>query len=159
MSTSIISRATSAPAPAGLAMILVNALGGGVTMGAFCIFGISRTVCKNTAARKTPTQIKGVGIPLEVWAANRDALADQLFTDSKKRVKVSPELDAPQFCYDWVAADPSNVRDTVLMVRGPKRDKLGNEVKKDGAVVETWLEYEGECARLKIAPYVFAEAP
>ena len=128
-------------------------------MGAFCVFGISRTVCKTSAARTTPTREGKEPVPIDEWARRRDELADKLFADSTRRVKISPELDAPQFCRDWLAADPTNVRDTVLMVRGPKRDKQGNEVKKDGVVVETWLEYEGECARLKIAPYVFAEAP
>jgi hypothetical protein len=128
-------------------------------MGAFCVFGISRTVCKNTAARTTPTREGKEPVPIEEWSRRRDALAEKLFAINTRRVKISPELDAPQFCRDWLATDPSNVRDAVLMVRGPKRDKQGNEVKKDGAVVETWLEYEGECARLEIMPYVFAEAP
>jgi hypothetical protein len=128
-------------------------------MGAFCVFGISRTVCKAAAARKTPTQEKGVGISPEEWGARRDALTEQLFVESTRRVKISPELDAPQFCRDWLQADPNHVRDTVLMVRGPKRDKHGNVVKRDGAIVETWLEYEGECARLHLTPYRFAEVP
>ena len=65
-------------------------------------------------------------------------------------MKISPELDTPHFCIDWIAADPSHVRDTVLMVRGPKRDKAGNPVIKNGAPAETWLPYEDECKRLKI---------
>lgn len=128
-------------------------------MGAFCVFGISRTVCKTTAARNLPARLEGRDLSPEEWGAERDKRADRLFADSTKRVKISPELDAPQFCRDWLSADPANVRDAVVMVRGPKIDKHGNEVMKDGAVVETWLEYEGECKRLKIAPFVFAEAP
>ena len=52
-------------------------------MGAFCVFGISLTVCRAAAAKKTPTT-EGSGddrrglTPVE-WAARRDALADQMF--------------------------------------------------------------------------------
>jgi hypothetical protein len=158
LSNPIISCCKRSATPANLAVILVNALGGGVTMGAFCVFGISRTVCKTLAARKTPEREGREPVPIAVWAARRDALAEQLFIDSTRRVKISPELDAPQFCRDWLQADPGNVRDTVLMVRGPKVDKHGNAVTRNGIQVETWLNYEGECARLKITPYLFAEA-
>jgi hypothetical protein len=121
-------------------------------MGAFCVFGISRTQCREAAARKTPTfdtEGKRDLSPVE-WAVKRDELAEQMFAEATRRVRISPELDAPQFCRDWIAADPQHVRDTVIMVRGPKRDKHGAEVKKDGTTVETWLEYEAECERLGI---------
>lgn len=122
-------------------------------MGAFCVFGIGRTVCQAAAARKVPTidlETRKNLTPAE-WAVRRDALADQLFAEATRRVKISPELDAPQFCNDWIAADPSHVRDTVLMVRGPKLDKHGNRIIRDGAPVETWLDYRAECERLGIA--------
>lgn len=128
-------------------------------MGAFCVFGISRTVCKTTAARTTPTREGKEPVPIDEWSKRRDSLAEKLFADSTRRVKISPELDAPQFCRDWLRTDPDSVRDTVLMVRGPKVDKHGNLVTRNGVQVEAWLEYEGECKRLEIAPYVFAEAP
>lgn len=131
-------------------------------MGAFCVYGISRSICRAAAEKKTPTRVREDTAPGEKeryrdlspveWAQHRDAMAEKLFFEATRRVKVSPELDAPQFCRDWLATDPSNVRDTVIMVRGPKRDKSGAEVIKDGAVVETWLEYEAECARLEIEP-------
>lgn len=158
MSHTIIARCASATTPTNLATILVNVLGGGVTMGAFCVFGISRTVCKATAARTTPTREGKESVPIDEWARRRDALAEELFAEATRRVKISPELDAPQFCRDWLATDPGNARDTVLMVRGPKVDKHGNLVKRNGVQVETWLEYEKECARLEITPYAFAEA-
>lgn len=116
-------------------------------MGAFCIFGISRTVCKAAASRKVPTHN---GMTLEDWTAKRDKLAEQMYVDGTQRVKISPELDAPHFCRDWLLTDPDHVRDTVIMVRGPKRDKNGDVIKKNGAVVETWLEYAAECKRLGI---------
>ena len=122
-------------------------------MGAFCVFGISLSVCQAAAAKKTPTfdleEDRAIG-SVE-WAARRDALAEQMFNQGGRRVKISPELDAPHFCRDWIAADPAHVRDTVLMVRGPKRDKHGNEVFKNGAPTETWLPYADECKRLGIA--------
>lgn len=124
-------------------------------MGAFCVFGISRTLCKATAAKKTPeydAKERRMLSPVE-WAARRDEMADALYAETTRRVKISPELDAPQFCRDWLATDPDHVRDTVIMVRGPKTDKHGNEVKRNGATVETWLEYTAECARLKIEAF------
>ena len=122
-------------------------------MGAFCVFGISRTVCQAAAAKKVPPidlETRKNLTPAE-WAVRRDTLADQLFNEITRRVKISPELDAPQFCLDWIAADPAHVRDTVLMVRGPKLDKHGNRVIRDGVPVETWLDYRAECERLGIA--------
>lgn len=123
-------------------------------MGAFCIYGISRSICKATAIKKTPTRDSKENRDLspEEWVTRRDLMAEQLFTEAKRRVKVSPELDSPHFCRDWLAADPSHVRDTVLMVRGPKRDKKGEIVVKGGAPVETWVEYAAECRRQKIEP-------
>lgn len=129
-------------------------------MGAFCVFGISRSLCKKAAEKKTLTRERIEVAPGErerfrdlspaEWAVKRDELAERMFAESTRRVKISPELDAPQFCRDWLSTDPGHVRDTEIMVRGPKRDKHGNEVKKDGAVVETWLEYKAECERLGI---------
>ncbi|RFP32437.1 hypothetical protein D0T21_09555 [Duganella sp. BJB476] len=119
-------------------------------MGAFCVFGISRTVCKAAAARKVPTHEGKRNLTLEEWTGRRDALAEQMYADSTRRVKISPELDTPHFCRDWLLTDPGHVRDAVVMVRGPKRDKNGEVIVKDGAPVETWLEYSAECARLGI---------
>jgi len=119
-------------------------------MGAFCVYGISLTVCRAAAAKKTSTQDGSRNLTPSEWATRRDALAAQMFNQGGRRVKISPELDTPHFCIDWIAADPGHVRDTVLMVRGPKRDKNGNPVIKNGAPAETWLPYEDECRRLKI---------
>lgn len=73
-----------------------------------------------------------------------------MFKAATRLVKVSPELDTPQFCAAWLAVSPGEVRDAVIMVRGPKVDKNGAVVKRGGAVVETWLEYVAECARRNI---------
>lgn len=123
-------------------------------MGAFCVYGISRGVCKAAASKKQPFG-EGEGAnrrnysPAE-WGGKRDALAEKMFKDATRRVKVSPELDTPQFCADWLAISPGEVREAVIMVRGPKVDKNGTVVKRGGAVVETWLEYAAECARRNI---------
>lgn len=131
-------------------------------MGAFCIFGISRSICKAKADKQTPTRVREEGKPgekarervlsIEEWAVKRDEMAEQLFTEATRKVRVSPELDAPHFCLSWLQADPKNVREAVLMVRGPKHDKHGNPIKRNGVQVETWLEYAAECERLGIAP-------
>lgn len=121
-------------------------------MGAFCVYGISRTLCKAAASKKTPTYDakEKRDIKLEEWAVLRDAMTEALYQQATRRVKISPELDTPQFCRDWLAIDPGHVRDTVIMVRGPKIDKNGAVVKRNGQTVETWLEYAAECKRLNI---------
>ena len=65
-----------------------------------------------------------------------------MFSASDKIVKISPELDAPQFCKDWIAAQPCQVKFTKIMFRGPKIDKHGATVMKLGHPVLTWLEYD-----------------
>lgn len=125
-------------------------------MGAFCVFGISRGLCRAEAARKTPVGDKHSSLSPAEWAAKRDVLAARLFEEATRRVKISPELDAPQFCTDWLAADPGQARDTVIMVRGPKRDKLGEIVRRRGVIVQTWVEYEAECKRRDIPAYAEA---
>ena len=92
----------------------------------------------------------GAITPPQNGGGKRDALAEKMFKDATRRVKVSPELDTPQFCADWLAISPGEVREAVIMVRGPKVDKNGSVVKRSGAVVETWLEYAAECARRNI---------
>ena len=48
-------------------------------MGAFCVFGISRTVCQSAAAKKTPTQDGNRSLSPAEWAIRRDELAEQMF--------------------------------------------------------------------------------
>jgi len=67
--------------------------------------------------------------------------ADRLFEASDKVVRISPEFDAPQFCHDWMAVSPAEVRLTRVMVRGVKKDDSGKTVMRNGAPVSTWLPY------------------
>jgi hypothetical protein len=103
-------------------------------MGAFCVYGISKSVCKQVAAKKTSSwnDKEKRSLSMEEWTARRDALAARLFTDGLKRTKVSPEFDAPQFCNDWLAVSPDEVKLAMVMVRGPKVDKKGNPVMRGG---------------------------
>ena len=95
-------------------------------MGAFCVFGISRSKCRKTAERKTSNMEGKIGLTITEWARRVAELADHMFNDPEaKREKVSPELDAPQFCRDWLAAQEGEVRQPLIMVRGPKIDKHG----------------------------------
>lgn len=121
-------------------------------MGAFCVFGVSRSACLTSAQRRTPERDPKTlrAYSIGEWALLRDAMAEKLFNETTRLTKISPELDAPQFCRDWLAIDPDNVRGAIIMVRGPKMDKNGNPVKRNGVVVEIWLEYEAECARRNI---------
>lgn len=103
-------------------------------MGAFCVFGISKGICKTKAERKVATFDKDAKrdlSPLE-WAARRDAFAAKLFEEADRPVRVSPEFDAPQFCHDWLAVSPDQVKLARVMVRGPKTDKDGKPVVRGG---------------------------
>jgi hypothetical protein len=113
-------------------------------MGAFCVYGISKTLCKAQADKKTreghwkelnrhPT--------IAEWAAKRDATAAQLFAELDKRVKISPEFDAPQFARDWIKTNPSEVKLALVMARAEKTDKNGERILRQGAPVMTWVEY------------------
>jgi hypothetical protein len=91
-------------------------------MGAFCVFGISRTACLAAATKRVLEfeVVDGVRhyLTLEQWAAKRDLVAEQLFQSGARAIKVSPEFDAPQFCHDWLAIDPNHVRLAGIRVRG-----------------------------------------
>ena len=128
-------------------------------MSAFCVFGVSKTICKKAAERKTPTFEKvGAGADrvmnyytMAEWAEKRDAMTAKLFDEKTRLTQVSPKFDAPQFCRDWLALDPKHteIRNAVIMVRGHKIDKRGDKVKRSGAFVMAWLEYDekNKCAK------------
>jgi hypothetical protein len=71
---------------------------------------------------------------------------DRLFEVTERQVRISPEFDAPQFCRDWIAAAPGEVKLTRLMCRGEKVDKHGAVVVRDGVPVLTWLPYDETAA-------------
>lgn len=115
-------------------------------MGAFCVFGVSRSLCRAKAEKKVPTVV-GTGqdrryVPIGEWAQNVKAMSAELFEGEQRAVKISPEFDAPQFCHDWISVSPSEVRNTKIMVRGPKTDENGKPILRNGAPVMTWHEYE-----------------
>jgi hypothetical protein len=114
-------------------------------MGAFCVFGMSRTLARQKAEKKVPTMI-GEGkerrplTPFE-WGQLVQAKGAEIFDSAEKVVKISPEFDAPQFCRDWLAVSPGEVKLARIMVRGPKTDESGKPVLRNGAPVMTWHEY------------------
>lgn len=113
-------------------------------MGAFCVFGVSKSICKDRAGKKVsetydPDLKRMPTVP--EWAEKRNALAEKLFEEQIKREKISPEFDAPQFCRDWVAADPFHVKMPIIMVRAEKTDKNGERVIRKGVPVMTWVEW------------------
>lgn len=114
-------------------------------MGAFCVFGLSKAACKATAERVLPSyEIYGEvrrELTMEEWRIKRDAMASKLLQESEKVVRISPEFDAPQFCRDWIAVAPGEIRLAKIMVRGPKVDGGGNPVKRKGVQVMTWVEF------------------
>lgn len=113
-------------------------------MGAFCVFGVSRQICRKLAEKNVSVYDKETKRSLSApeWGARVVAEADRVFDASEKQVRISPELDTPQFCRDWIAAAPGEVKLTRIMVRGPKVDKHGAMVLKEGIPVLTWLAYD-----------------
>lgn len=113
-------------------------------MGAFCVFGVSRQVCRKTAEKNVPTRCPKLGRELTAaeWGTRVFEETARIFAASEKQVRISPELDAPQFCRDWIAAQPGEVKLTKLMCRGPKMDKHGAPVIRDGVPVLTWLPFD-----------------
>lgn len=108
-------------------------------MSAFCVFGVSKSICKKTAERKIAVTEK---ITIEQWAKKRDEMAEALFDGDARRVQISPKFDAPQFAEDWINSARHEVRDCVIMVRGEKVDKHGGPIIKGGVPVMTWVEYD-----------------
>lgn len=106
-------------------------------MGAFCVFGISRNYCKAQAERKIPA----FDMTITEWASRRDALAAKMFEEVEKPVRISPEFDAPQFCQDWIAVAPAEIRLAKVMMRVPKVDGGGRPIKRKGVQVMTWIEF------------------
>lgn len=111
-------------------------------MGAFCVFGMSRTLARQKAEKKVetyahetpPGAVKPVRRELSMgeWAQRVSVAANHIFDTAEKAVKISPEFDAPQFCRDWLAVSPGEVKLARVMVRGPKIDKKGKEVMRGG---------------------------
>jgi hypothetical protein len=127
-------------------------------MGAFCVFGVSRQVCRKLAEKSVPTFVivddvsaKGGKRRRELTVAEWGVLVgvevETQFSASTKQVRISPELDAPQFCHDWIAASPADVRLTKVMCRMDKIDKHGAVVMRDGAPVLAWRDYDPNAAR------------
>lgn len=131
-------------------------------MGAFCVFGVSRQVCRKQAERKVPTVkiVDGerIGLSAPEWGALVAVETERLFAESERQVRISPELDAPQFCRDWIAAGPNEVRLTRIMVRGPKVGKDNKPVIRKGAPVMTWLPFDDPHAAVALAPAAEAVA-
>jgi len=106
-------------------------------MSAFCVFGISKSICRKAAEKK----IEPGRMNITEWAIKRDKLAEAMFLESLRKVQISPKFDAPQFCEDWINSAKSEVRDCIIMCRGEKVDKHGGPVIKAGQPVMTWVEY------------------
>lgn len=107
-------------------------------MSSFCVYGISKSRCRAHAEKK----VSHIGMTVSEWGEAVRQKAAEIFNSQEKSEQISPEFDAPQFCLDWIAAQPNEVRNAVIMHRGPKVDKHGGVVMKKGAPVMTWIEYD-----------------
>jgi hypothetical protein len=112
---------------------------------------MSRTLARQKAEKKVPTAV-GVGkdrraLTQPEWMELVRKEAATIFETAERSVKISPEFDAPQFCRDWIAVAPGEVRLTKIMARGAKTDAEGNRVLRDGRPVMTWLEYDQAAAK------------
>lgn len=116
-------------------------------MTSFCVFGVSKQLCRQKAERKIPTFImkerKRIDLTPVEWGALVAKAAAELFDTIDKQAKISPAFDAPQFCHDWLRVSPSEVRLTKIMVRKPKLDERGKPIMRKGAPVLSWHEYAG----------------
>lgn len=121
-------------------------------MSAFCVFGISKSICKKQADKKQEEfEVRGAGpsrpgeryyFSVLEWGAKRNELAEKIFTESEKISQISPKFDSPQFCFDWINSAKSEVRNCVIMCRMPKVDKNGGPIIKGGIPVMGWHEYD-----------------
>ncbi len=114
-------------------------------MGAFCVFGISRSISRARIAKNLETYEVVADVRRELtvaeWAQRRDAAAETLFAVAEKPYQISPTFDSPQRCADWMVVSPSEIRLAKIMVRGPKLDGEGEPVLRNGAQVMTWHKF------------------
>jgi len=132
-------------------------------MGAFCVFGVSRQALRKTVENKIPTwRFEGeerIELTVQEWSALVAAEVERLFAESEKLVRISPELDAPQFCRDWIAVSPAEVRLAQIMVRGPKVDGDGIPVVRKGAPVMVWQPYSEPTVQPRLVATAAARVP
>ena len=66
-------------------------------MGAFCVFGVSRSGCRKLAEKSVPTFDKWTRRELTApeWGELVKAEGDRLFGETMKEGRISPELDTP----------------------------------------------------------------
>jgi len=116
-------------------------------MSAFCVFGVSREICRTVAAKKQPVFLVDAtgrrNLTPQEWGAAVEQAADRIFSEETKVVRISPEFDSPQFCQDWIAVSPDQVKLTQIMVRIPAVDKQGGVKMRKGVPVMAWTPYSG----------------
>ncbi len=106
-------------------------------MTSFCVFGISKSRCKLHAEKK----VSHIGMTASEWGDATRKMAATIFESQDRIEQISPEFDAPQFCEDWMQAQPGQIKNAVIMYRGPKIDKYGGVAMKKGAPAMAWIEY------------------
>jgi len=116
-------------------------------MSAFCVFGVSREICRTAVAKQQPVFLVGPfgrrDLTPQEWGAEVERIADRVFNETTKIGRISPEFDSPQFCNDWIAVSPDQVKLTQIMVRIPATDKQGGVKMRKGVPVMAWTPYNG----------------
>ena len=107
-------------------------------MGGFVVYGVSRMACRKKAEAATPVLHQTV----VEWDTKVRELAEKHFDESDKKVRISPELDRPRFCEDWIADGAGQVKLTQIMCRGERIEKHGAVTIKGGQPVMTWIPFD-----------------
>ncbi|WP_009522296.1 hypothetical protein [Imbroritus primus] len=115
-------------------------------MGGFCVFGVSKTACKDRARRNTKTYSPTLKRELTIREFENlvSEKADALFAGDAKPKQISPEFDAPQFCREWieVALRDGSIRSASVMARKQKVDGNGKPVHgRAGRPLFVWAPY------------------
>ncbi|MBB2928356.1 hypothetical protein [Paraburkholderia silvatlantica] len=116
-------------------------------MSAFCVFALSLPVARERAAKRVDTVDPITRRPYseEEWRQKVEEAAQVIYAKMTP-VQVSPALDAPQFCEEWIelARKTGHYDAFAIKCRGVARDKKGAPKlsKTTGAELITWVAYK-----------------
>lgn len=114
-------------------------------MSSFCVYGVSKTKCKQAAEKKVPLT---EGVPkrtltMPEWLERVEKVLTDMFENGRAK-QISPAFDAPHFATDWIniGLQSNEIRSPKVMVKGEKVDKNGEPVLRKGKPVIGWVPYK-----------------